>query len=43
LIQEREERFKVVDDIRVNLPNVPAEEVEKDVQSAVEASRKRRA
>jgi len=43
LIQEREERFKILDRIRTNLPDVSAEEVEEDVNKAIRAVRKRRA
>jgi hypothetical protein len=43
LIQEREERFKILDRIRGNLPDVSAEEVEKDVNKTIRVVRKRRA
>lgn len=38
--QEREERFKIIDRIRAKLPDIPAEEVEKDVCAAIKAIRK---
>ncbi|MBI3312017.1 MAG: type II toxin-antitoxin system prevent-host-death family antitoxin [Candidatus Omnitrophica bacterium] len=43
LVQEREERFKVLDQIRAKLPTLPAEDVARDVRDAVRAVRKRRA
>lgn len=43
LIQEREERFKILDRIKAKLPDIPAEEVEKDVRRAIQAIRKQRA
>jgi len=42
-IQEREARFAVLDRIKQKLPDVPPEEVERDVQAAVRAVRGRRA
>jgi len=42
LIQEREEQFKIFDKIRSKVPNVTAEEVEKDVRKAIQAIRKKR-
>jgi prevent-host-death family protein len=39
LIAEREARFQVLDRIREQLPEVPAEEVERDVAEAVAAVR----
>ncbi|MDO9513565.1 MAG: hypothetical protein Q7J59_03015 [Elusimicrobiota bacterium] len=38
--QEREERFKIMDRIRTKLPNIPAEEVEKDIRATIKAVRK---
>jgi len=43
LIQEREERFKILDRIKANLPNVPLREVEKDVNKVIQKIRKHRA
>lgn len=43
LVQEREARFAVLDRIKEKLPDVPPEEVERDVQAAVRAVRGRRA
>jgi prevent-host-death family protein len=40
LVAERESRFQVLDRIRSKLPDVPEEEVEKDVQWAIDALRK---
>jgi prevent-host-death family protein len=40
LVAEREARFQVLDHIRSKLPNIPEEEVEKDVQWAIDALRK---
>jgi prevent-host-death family protein len=42
-IQEREEQFKVFDKIRSKVPDIPAEEVEKDVCKAIRAIREKRA
>lgn len=42
LIQEREERFKIFDKIRSRVPDIPAEEVEKDIGKAIQAIRKER-
>lgn len=39
--QEREERFKILDRIRAKLPDIPEKEVEKDIQKAVNATRKK--
>jgi prevent-host-death family protein len=40
LVAEREARFQVLDRIRSKLPDIPEEEVEKDVQWAIDALRK---
>ena len=40
LVQEKEERFKVLDLIRAKLPNIPEEQVEKDTAEAINAVRK---
>ncbi|MFH1283507.1 MAG: type II toxin-antitoxin system Phd/YefM family antitoxin [bacterium] len=42
LIQEREERFKIFDQIRAKAPNIPSEEVDKDISKAIIAVRKKR-
>ena len=42
IIEEKEERFKILDRIKTKLPDVPAEEVETDVNEAIEAIRKKR-
>lgn len=42
-IQEREERFKILDRIKAGIPDIPAQEVEKDVRKAVHSIRKQRA
>ncbi|MEW5986079.1 MAG: type II toxin-antitoxin system Phd/YefM family antitoxin [Chloroflexota bacterium] len=39
LVAEREARFQVLDRIRSRLPDVPAEEVERDVAEAIAAIR----
>ncbi len=39
LVAEREARFKVLDNIRSRLPDVPPETVEKDVADAIDAIR----
>jgi prevent-host-death family protein len=39
LIAEREARFQVLDEIRRHLPDLPVEEVERDVAEAVAAVR----
>lgn len=43
LIQEREEQFKIFEKIRLKVPDMPAEEVEKDASKAIKAIRKKRA
>lgn len=43
VVQEREERFKILDRIKARLPEIPEEEVEADVRKAVQAVRKKRA
>jgi hypothetical protein len=40
LVAEREARFQVLDRIRGKLPEVPEEEVEKDVSQAIDEVRK---
>ena len=42
IIQEREEQFKIFDEIKSKVPDVPPEKVEKDVQKALRAVRKNR-
>lgn len=42
-IQEREEQFKIFDNIRSKAPDVPVKEVEKDVNRAIQAIRGRHA
>ncbi len=39
LISEREARFQILDEIRSRMPNIPAEEVERDVTEAIAAVR----
>jgi prevent-host-death family protein len=39
LVAEREARFQVLDRIRSKLPEIPGEEVEKDVSQAIDALR----
>jgi hypothetical protein len=39
-IQEREERFKIIERIKKKLPDVPAKEVEKDITKAIKTVRK---
>ena len=41
VIQEREEKFKIFDEIRSKAPGVPLKEVEKDVNKAIQAVRKK--
>lgn len=43
LIRDREEEFKIFDKIRSNIPDIPAEEMEKDVNKAIQAIRGNRA
>ena len=43
LVAEREARFQVIERIRAHIPDVPADQVEKDVAEAVEALRASRA
>ena len=42
LIQEREEQFKIFDKIKSQVPDIPAEEVEKDVNKTIRTIRKKR-
>lgn len=39
VVSEREARFQILDEIRSRMPNIPAEEVERDVAEAVAAVR----
>ncbi len=41
LIQKREERFKILDRIKANLPNIPEEEIEKDINRTIQIIRKK--
>lgn len=41
IIQEREERFKILDRIRAKLPGIPPEEVEKDIRKTLKIIRGR--
>lgn len=43
LVQEREARFAVLDRIKIRIPEVAPEEIERNVQAAVQAVRGRRA
>ena len=40
LIAERDARFQILDRIRSKLPEIPEEEVEKDLNQAIDALRK---
>lgn len=40
LVAEREARFQALDHIRSKLPEIPEEEIEKDVRQAIDAVRK---
>ena len=42
IIQEREERFKLLDQFKMNLPDVSEEEIRKDVSQAMSRVRKKR-
>jgi len=42
IIQEREERFKILQNIKAKMPIFPQDEVENDIQSAIEDIRKKR-
>ncbi len=39
IVSEREARFQALDDIRSRMPDMPVEEVEKDVAEAIAATR----
>ena len=39
LIAEREERFQVLDRVRGKLPEIPEEEIEQDINQAIDALR----
>lgn len=43
LVREREERFSVIDHIKQGLPDEPTQEIESDVNHALQATRKHRA
>jgi len=43
MVTEREERFKILDEIRAALPDLPAEEIEADVAEAVKYARRKKA
>ena len=43
LVEERRSRFEVINEIRSSLPDVPPEEIEKDVTQAIRRVRKVRA
>lgn len=43
MIEEREERFKILDRIKSAIPNTSSREVEKDINETIEAVRKKRA
>ena len=43
LIEEREERFKILDSIKAKLPDISVKEAEEDVTKAIQAVRRRRA
>jgi len=40
LIAEREARFEILDRVRAKLPDIPAEEVDQDINQALSAVRK---
>ena len=42
IIQEREERFKILDRIKAKLPDISSEEVEKDVDGTIRKNRVKR-
>lgn len=41
LNQKREERFKILDRIKANLPNIPEKEIEKDINRTIKIIRKK--
>ena len=41
LLRDREDRFKILDQIKAKLPDIPSAEVEEDVRRAVQAVRRR--
>ena len=43
IIEERQERFRVLDRIKSKLPDIPSQEIEKDVREAIKGVRKKRA
>lgn len=43
MIEEREERFKILDRIKSAIPGTSSREVEKDINETIEAVRKKRA
>ena len=42
IVQEREERFKILDRIKAKIPNISSQEIEDDVTVAVKSVRKHR-
>ena len=43
VIEEREERFKILDRIKNKIPDIPEEEIKKDVDKVIQTIRKKRA
>ena len=43
LIQEREERFKILDRIKAKIPDIPSKELEEDVNQTIRKVRKQNA
>lgn len=41
LNQKHEERFKILDQIKANLPNIPEEEIKKDINRTIKIIRKK--
>lgn len=43
IVEEREERFRILEKIKSKLPTVPEEEIQKDVAQAIHSVRKKHA
>ena len=43
VIEEREERFKILEQIKTKIPDIPSEEIKKDIEKTIQTIRKKRA
>ena len=42
IVEEREERFKIMDALKSRLPDIPSQEIEEDVEKTIQILRKKR-